>query len=197
MKRLCSALFFLLLFHLGYAQTSVDSLIQVGIEHHDQGQYEAALEAYYAALKMDPENVLINYEIGLTMMNQKNFEGSLEHAEIVLNSDREELHLAGILLKGSALDYLGRTKESIKLFESAIEEYGDDYLLYYNLGYNYYFVKYLDKAESNLINAIQTKTDHASSHLMLGYVNTDAGNRVQSLMALYFFLLLEQIMLRI
>ena len=61
----------------------------------------------------------------------------------------------------------------------------------YNLGYNYYFVKYLDKAESNLINAIQTKTDHASSHLMLGYVNTDAGNRVQSLMALYFFLLLE------
>lgn len=191
MKRLCSVLFFLLLFYFGYSQTSVDSLIKVGIDHHDNGQYDAAIKAYDAALELDPGNVLINYEKGLTMINKKDFEGSIQQAEIVLNSDKEELHLAAILIKGSSLDYLGRTKESIKLFENAIAQFGDDYLLYYNLGYNYYFSGNLEKAESTLIKGILAKTDHASSHLILGYTMIDQREKIESLMALYFFLLLE------
>ena len=59
------------------------------------------------------------------------------------------------------------------------------------MGYNYYNLKEYDKAEEALINAINTKPDHASSHLLLGYNMTDKNQKVQSLLCLHYFLFLE------
>jgi tetratricopeptide (TPR) repeat protein len=95
------------------------------------------------------------------------------------------------LTKGSALDVLGKTKESVKVFEKAIKKTEGHYLLYYNLALNYYKINEFDKAELNVINAIEKNPNHTSSHLMLAKMNDNKGNSVQALLSIHYFLFLE------
>ena len=123
-------------------------------------------------------------------MYSGDYQNAIKHSDKVIKRNDKYL-LQAYLVKGSCLDYLGKTKESIKLFKKGIKKFGDDHLLYYNLGYNYYNIKEFDKAEKAFIKAINTKANHASSHLFLGYLMYEKNQRVQSLLSLHFFLLLE------
>ncbi|HRT14302.1 MAG TPA: tetratricopeptide repeat protein [Bacteroidales bacterium] len=173
-----------------YSQISVDSLVEVGIQYHDNGEFVQAIETYKTALEIEPNSPLVNYEIALTYMYSGDYQNAIKHSDKVIKRNDKYL-LQAYLVKGSCLDYLGKTKESIKLFKKGIKKFGDDHLLYYNLGYNYYNIKEFDKAEKAFIKAINTKANHASSHLFLGYLMYEKNQRVQSLLSLHFFLLLE------
>ena len=173
-----------------YSQISVDSLVEVGIQYHDNGEFIQAIETYKTALEIEPNSPLVNYEIALTYMYSGDYQNAIKHSDKVIKRNDKYL-LQAYLVKGSCLDYLGKTKESIKLFKKGIKKFGDDHLLYYNLGYNYYNIKEFDKAEEAFIKAINTKANHASSHLFLGYLMYEKNQRVQSLLSLHFFLLLE------
>ena len=173
-----------------YSQISVDSLVEVGIQYHDNGEFIQAIETYKTALDIEPNSPLVNYEIALTYMYAGDYQNAIKHSDKVIKKNDKYL-LQAYLVKGSCLDYLGKTKESIKLFKKGIKKFGDDHLLYYNLGYNYYNIKEFDKAEEAFIKAINTKANHASSHLFLGYLMYEKNQRVQSLLSLHFFLLLE------
>lgn len=173
-----------------YSQISVDSLVEVGIQYHDNGEFVQAIETYKTALEIEPNSPLVNYEIALTYMYSGDYQNAIKHSDKVIKRNDKYL-LQAYLVKGSCLDYLGKTKESIKLFKKGIKKFGDDHLLYYNLGYNYYNIKEFDKAEEAFIKAINTKANHASSHLFLGYLMYEKNQRVQSLLSLHFFLLLE------
>jgi hypothetical protein len=180
-----------------YSQKNVDSLVQIGIQYHDNGQFDRAIKTYKMALEIEPNSSLINYEIAMTYMYAKDYKNSIKHSDkvIELNDKVIELNdkylLQAYIAKGSCLDYLGKTKKSIKLFETGIKKFGDDHLLYYNLGCSYYNLKEYDKAEEALINAINTKSDHATSHLVLGYLMANRNQKVQSLLCLHYFLFLE------
>ncbi|MBI3220725.1 MAG: tetratricopeptide repeat protein [Bacteroidetes bacterium] len=173
-----------------YGQTRVDSLVQLGIKYHDKGEYDNAIESYKKALEVEPNSGLINYEIAMSYMYAKDYHNSIKHCDKVIELNDKYL-VQVYITKGSCLDYLGNTDESIKLFEKGIKQFGANHLLYYNLGYNYYKLKNYENAQEALLNAIKTKSDHASSHLLLGYVMNDLNQRVQSLLCLHYFLFLE------
>lgn len=173
-----------------YSQINVDSLVQKGIQCHDNGQFDKAIETYKTALEIEPNSPLINYEIAMTYMYAKDYINSIKHSDKVIDLNDKYI-LPAYITKGSCLDYMGKTQESIQLFEEGIKKFGDNHLLYYNLGCNYYNLKEYDKAEQALINAIKTKSDHASSHLLLGYLMTNKSQKVQSLLCLHYFLFLE------
>ncbi|TLX74570.1 tetratricopeptide repeat protein [Labilibacter sediminis] len=190
MRKQFLILVFFIFSTLVYSQTKVDSLVSVGIKYHDAGEYDKAIDAYKSALEIEPNSALVNAEISLTYMYAKDYKKSIKHCDKVIDLDDKYL-LQAYNTKGSCLDYLGKTKESIKLFKKGIKKFGDHHLLYYNLGYNYYNLKEYDNAEKALINAINTKSDHASSHLLLGYLMSDKNQKVQSLLSLHYFLFLE------
>lgn len=185
-------LFFgLLLFStLIYSQKEVDSLVQIGVKYHDNNQYDKAIETYKAALNINPNSAQANDEIAMTYMYAKDYKNSIKYCDIVIKLN-DKYVLSAYITKGSCLDYLGETKKSIELFEKGIKKFGDNYLLYYNLGLNYYKQKEYDKAEKVLIKAINAKHDHASSHLLLGDVMVKKHKKVQSLLCLHYFLFLE------
>ena len=185
-------LFFgLLLFStLIYSQTKVDSLVQIGVKYHDNKQYDKAIETYKAALNINPNSPEANYEIAMTYMYAKDYKNSIKHCDIVIKLNDKYL-LPAYITKGSCLDYMGETKKSIELFEKGIKKFGDNYLLCYNLGLNYYKQKEYDKAEKVLVKAINAKHDHASSHLLLGNVMFNQHKKAQSLLCLHYFLFLE------
>ena len=180
----------LLLTLSSFGQDKVDSLIQVGIQYHDNGEYEKAIEIYNTALKVDPKSTLINYELSMSYMYAGDYEKAIKHSDIVIKQKKEHLLLAYVI-KGSSLDNLGKTKQSIKLFNKAITEFGGHYLLYYNLGVNYSKIQDYKNSEPAFTNAIMANSEHASSHYGLALIERDQNQRVQSLLSLYYFLFIE------
>ena len=183
-------LFSLLAFASGFAQNDVDKLVQKGIELHDMGEFSRAIQTYEEALKIDPKSALIHYEMALSYFEMKNYEKTIEHSEKAIKINKGPV-LQAYLTKGSALDLIGKTKESIKFLKKGIRKFGDDYLLHYNIALNYYKIRDMENAEKHAINAINTNPNHSSSHLILGYVMYEQSKKVQSTLALYYFLLLE------
>ncbi|NUN99391.1 MAG: tetratricopeptide repeat protein [Saprospiraceae bacterium] len=172
------------------AQSTIEDFVKEGIQFHDNGEYDKAIEMYKKALEIDPKSPLANYEIALSCFSKGDHKLAIAYSDKVLKQ-KSDLMLEAYIIKGSTLDILGKTKESIKLFEKAIQEVGGHYLLYFNLGLNYYNTSEIDKAEENAIKAIQLNPNHPSSHFMLANIHNQKGNVVQSLLALHYFLFIE------
>ncbi|MBD77622.1 MAG: hypothetical protein CL840_01615 [Crocinitomicaceae bacterium] len=172
------------------AQSEFKELIKEGVQYHDAGDYDNAIESYKQALKIDPNSALANYELALTYFTMGEYKQAIKYSDAVLEQNVEYM-IQAYMTKGSALDMLGKTKESIKLLEKALNKTEGHYLLYYNLALNYFKLNDLDKAEENVINAVQDNPSHSSSHLMLALIHDQKGNKVQTILASHYFLLLE------
>jgi tetratricopeptide (TPR) repeat protein len=172
------------------AQNNINSYIEEGIKHHDNGEYDMALDAYKKALILDPQSTVVNYEMALSYFKKKDYKNAIARADIIIDKKGDNV-IDAYLVKGSALDMMGKVKESIKLFEKAIRKYPDNYLLYYNLALNHYKLNEIDKAEENVIEALENNPNHSSSHWMLANIESAKGNMVQSLLANHYFLFLE------
>ena len=78
------------------------------------------------------------------------------------------------------------------MLEYGIKNYNDnDYLLYHSLGIVYNRLNQFDKAEAAFLNALNINRNHAGSTFGLGISEFYQNNRVQSLCALFYFLMLE------
>lgn len=172
------------------AQSSIEDFVTEGIQYHDKGNYDKAIETYKKALEINPKSTLVNYEMALSHFAKEDFKNAIKYSDVVLEQNKDHM-LQAYMTKGSALDMLGKTKKSIKLFKKAIKESGGHYLLYYNLGLNYYKLNDLDNAEENVINAIKNNPNHPTSHLILAHIHNQKGNPVQTLLATHYFLFLE------
>jgi tetratricopeptide (TPR) repeat protein len=181
---------FLILTNLIVGQTSVDSLVQQGVQYHDNGEYQKAIDVYKKALEIEPNSSLVNYEISYTYMLMKDYDNALKHSNIVIeNNDQNQL--GGYIVYSSCLDYQGKTEESIKLLEKAIKKFKTNYLLYYNLAISYFNKGDQENAIQNSIAAINLKNSHPSSHLLLGKIMCAKGKKIQGILSLHYFLFLE------
>ena len=101
-------------------QTNIDSLIKQGVYYHDAGEYDKAIDLYKQALNIDPNSDAANYEIAMTYMYAKDYENSIKYSDKVIELNKNNV-LSAYITKGSSLDYLGKTDESIKRNTLAFE----------------------------------------------------------------------------
>ncbi|WP_298760184.1 tetratricopeptide repeat protein [uncultured Psychroserpens sp.] len=188
--KITTLLLCLLCFNFSFSQDDINDLVKQGITYHDAGDYDKAIATYKEALKIDSKSSLVNYELSLSYFYNKDFKNAIKYSDVVIDNDKEHVK-AAYITKGSSLDNLGKIKESIKLFKKGIKKFKTEGLLYYNLALNYYKLKDFDEAEEVITQGITQDQSHASSHLMLGYLNYDKNKRAQSLLNLHYFLLLE------
>ena len=175
---------------LCFGQSKIDSLVQVGVQYHDKGEYAKAIEVYNQALKIDSKSALVNYELSMTYMYLGENEKAIKHSDIVIKQNKDFL-LHAYISKGSSLSNLGETEAALKVFEEGLKKFGEHYMLYFNIGISYSKIQDNKNAESAFINAINNNPNHASSHYGLAITKNQQDERVQSLLSLYYFLLLE------
>jgi tetratricopeptide (TPR) repeat protein len=173
-----------------FGQGKIDSLTQAGIKYHDNGEYAKAIEVYKEGLKIDSKSTLLNDELSLSYLHSGDNEKALKHSNFVIKQNKDHL-LPSYIAKGSALSNMGKTKRAIKVFKEGIKIFGDKYQLYFNLGITYSKMQDNKNAESAFISSITHNSNHISSHYALAIVEIQEGKRVESLMCLYYFLLLE------
>ena len=170
--------------------SDVKRLIEQGAALHDEGNYVGAIEKYQEALRIDKNSALANYEISSSYFASKEYEKAIRYSDVLI-AGKMEFSDQAYIVKGSALDMMEKPKEAVKSYKEGIREFPKNYLLHYNLAYTYYNMRDVKATEEALQHALRLNPEHASSHLLLGFLMSDKGNRVKSLLALYNFLLLE------
>lgn len=182
------SLIFMFSFLFGQNQ-GVDDLVRSGVELHDKGEYQKAIEVYKKALNIDPNSSLANYEIAFSYLAAKDYKNAEKFSKKVLDLGKDNL-LGAYITYGNALDLQGKSSKAIKTYEKAIKDF-DNYLLYYNYAITCLNVGKTDKAYDAALKAISNNPSHASSHLILSKIMEKKGSRIKAMLPLYFFLLIE------
>ncbi|MCW3125337.1 MAG: tetratricopeptide repeat protein [Bacteroidetes bacterium] len=168
----------------------VTAFVAEGVKLHDKGNYSAAVKEFQKALAIDANSTLALYESANTYFAMKNYDKAIEHTDKIISLHKGNVD-ESYVLKGSALDLLNKPLDAIATYKQGIKDYPDDYFLYYNLALTSYNQKLIPEAEEALKKGLVLNPQHASSHLLLGYIKQEQGDRTKSLLALYNFLLLE------
>lgn len=172
------------------SQAEVQTLVRQGVELHEKGDYQAAIQSYEQALQLDKKSDLALYEIAYSYYALKDYKQTLKYVNKVIKMKKGSLQEA-YLIKGSTLDDMGNPKTAIETYIEAIDRFPEQYLLHYNLGLTYYKQGEFAAAESAIQEGILANPAHPSGHYLLGSLKFEQGQRVPSLLAIYFFLMLE------
>lgn len=182
---------FLLLFPLSGKSQTAGSLMDEGIQLFDSGSYQEALAKYQQALKLDPENAHILYEIANTYAAMEEYKDAIKYAEKVIDKGKSSALGLAYMIKGNALDGQGKPEKAIQAYRDGIKSGEPNNMLHFNLAICLGNQKQVDEAIGELEKAIDIKPEHASSHYVLGLLHYNKDLRVKPLLSLYYFLLLE------
>jgi tetratricopeptide (TPR) repeat protein len=168
-----------------------NSSIKAGIALHDKGDYEGAIKIYDEIIKKDPHFFLAQYEKSLSLLTAGKYQDCADLSrEILKKFPKDEEILKVYSNYGTALDYLQKPDEAIKIYSEGIKKFPANYNLYYNRGITQYIQKDIEKAIQDFKKSVSLKPMHASSHLYLAYC-MQSTNKVASIMSLSTFLILE------
>jgi tetratricopeptide (TPR) repeat protein len=168
----------------------VKELVSQGTDLHDKGKYDEAITKYKAALDIDKNSTLANYELSYTYMTIEKYDDAIKYSKKVIEQNTDHLHPAYVVL-GSSLDMKGKSKDAIKAYEEGLTKFPNSNMLNYNLALTSFNLHDYDKAEQAAIKAVLSKPTHGSSHIILGSVMKAKGERVKALLSFYYFLMLE------
>ena len=80
-----------------FGQSDIEQIVSQGIELHDAGKYQEAVDTYAKALAIDSLNGLVHYEMSLSYFSMKDFEKCLYHSEKTLASDDTRNMVTGVI----------------------------------------------------------------------------------------------------
>lgn len=160
-----------------------DAALRSGIEFHDQGKFDAAIDVYQGILKQSPDNTMALYELAYSLAEKKDYARSLEVANRGTAYQSEQLPLFYDLL-GSTHDSMGEPQKAIDAYKRGIQVVPDASLLYYNMAVTYLeSLNQPDQARLALEQAAALDPTQPTIHLMLGQVFQSNGYSVPGLLA--------------
>lgn len=171
-----------------------EALAARGIEAHDSGDYEGALDYYRQVLELAPRHPVILYEMGFSYAAMGDDENAIRIADEGIDAAKEQgslnILIALMDLKGSALDNLGQSEEALTVFEEAIG-LGGNPMVYYNYALTSYKLERRGQARKALIAGLELNRNHPSSVYLLGRICVEEGRKTQGFYSFCYFLLLE------
>lgn len=170
--------------------TDFETIMQQGLSDYENGKYEDALTWFKQAFKLNRQSNKACYHVSLAHLALEHYPDAATYSSKVINRGGEYSEDAYLVNAGS-WDNLGRHEKATRIYKQALKKWPTSYLIRYNLALSLYNNKKYAKAQEYAINAIEIYPAHASSHLLLAYIMFAQGERIQSMLPLYYFLLLE------
>ncbi|MFB9841417.1 tetratricopeptide repeat protein [Mucilaginibacter ginsenosidivorans] len=167
-------------------------LIKQGTQLNKQGNYAVAIEKYKEALKTDSNNAQANYQMGFSLQAAGRGNEAIPYAEKAIKGNGSAtLTAASYALLGSIYDEDHQTQKAIDTYKEGIKLNPAFQQLHFNLGLAYSRNKQYAEAEIEAIESIKLDPKHASSQRMYALVTFHQNKRLNALLGLCSFILLE------
>ncbi len=161
-------------------KNNITALLTAGTIYQQQKEYEKAESAYKTALEINPEYALTHANFGALFVAQGNFSDAIEHLEIALNlnnnevvTQRTRLALPKIYIAyGNKLLQENNSLKALKYFEKAIAIDPDNSQTQYTIGLIYLSRNNLRKAVGHLEKTVEFQPNNIKAHYALADVHT-------------------------
>jgi Tfp pilus assembly protein PilF len=168
----------------------VRTWIDQGIQLHDDGKYAEAITIYLKILAQDSSQVEARYELSNSYLAKKEYAKALAEAHQVVNQ-KSKYRESAFLVKGQALDALGKKKEAIQVFTEAHTEFPYNSGLLFHLGFTKFKNKQTKEAEQDLEKLIRLKPNYANAYAILGFIYNEQKNRPKAVLCFLQYLQLD------
>jgi tetratricopeptide (TPR) repeat protein len=182
---------FLLCLPVLSAQEGWQEDLERGIELNQDERYKEAIVCLLNVLEADKSQYQARYELAYAYLQRGEEQLAIRHSKLIMKTEND-WWLDACLILGAAYEQMGQTKKALKVYQKACHKEPHNYLVHYNLGLSYYNDKEWDLAEEAVSKAIRLNRSHSSSHFLMSYIMLEKREMVKAMLAMYFFLLVEQ-----
>jgi len=165
-------------------------LVRAGIELHDAGKYDEAVAKYQQALRLAPADGLARTELALTYNASGHYADAISLCRQLIKENPQASPSVYATL-GNSLDSDKKPAEALDAYRQGVKQHPTNYNLYFNQGVTQAGQNDAPGAAASFERAVQLNPRHASSHMLLGAARLQQGQRIQGLLALGRFLVLE------
>jgi len=155
--------------------------IDLGLDYLDQGQFDEAIAAFEAAIRLDPDDALAHYNLGRIYYLQDQMEQAAAAFEEAIQIDPEMAEAHTNL--GAVYRAQGKTEEAIAACETAIQLDPNDDMAHYNLALAYYDLEQLDQAVAAYGAALRINPENADAHYNLARAYYEQGKLDEAVVA--------------
>ena len=135
MKKLVLIFVLIGILNQAYSQSNKDQAIELknkAVKLMDNGNIEESLQLLNQAKELDPENIIIPYEIAFAYQLSKNYEKSIETAKPLLKHPYVFDQVYQII--GNSYDLQGDRVKAIKYYDKGLKKFPNSGLLYLEKG---------------------------------------------------------------
>lgn len=172
------------------AQTAIEK-IREGIALHENAQYEDAIKLYDEVIAADPKNTLAFYEKTYSLLLLKKYKETIDLCKYIISRFPKDENLPNTYINwGTALDYQGKGKEAIKVYEKGLKAVPGHYLLNFNKAITLHSRGEREEAIKSLQQGLRNNPLHPSSHHVLGIL-TAGTNKIAGLLSNLAYLAIQ------
>ena len=190
MKGIFFTFLFLILTKSLFAQTSIDKVILEGNKFFLNGEYSKAIALYSEALEEYPYTPLLYYLKAESYYHLNDLTNVILYCDTIIELDYKYVEEA-FVLKGEALVSLEKYKDAIELLSTSLIKFPNNYQLNNLISESYFYQTEYEKANDYALKAVRLSLFNPTSHYLLSRINSALTNKEESLIAGFYFLLLE------
>lgn len=153
-----------------------------GIDLHEAGDFDKAIETYYQVLAVKPNSALTHYQIAYAYNMKQDLKKSIEYTGSGLRID-SELRYMLFHLDGISRDMLGDHEGALAAFRAGIKEAPDFFQLHYSTGLALMHLGRVDEAQKYFMRSLELNPWHPGSHFQLGATWFTLGKSFPALLA--------------
>jgi antitoxin component YwqK of YwqJK toxin-antitoxin module len=172
------------------AEFDTKTIINKGIEFHDEKKYDEAILEFKKVNKNDSNYVLAAVELVNTYIEDGKDSLALELCNSLLEFPSS--YLPGIIaFKANALDNLKRSDEAIKVYEEGMAKYPLNHIYSYEMGILKFRQEKYKEAHDWFVKSLQVNPYNANTHFQLGFLASKQGKIIQAMLAWQFYLVIN------
>jgi len=153
-------------------------------------KYDEAIQQITAVLAENPNSPIALYNAAFVYYLKPDYPKALETVHQAARYKSSVLRDAYTMM-GSIYDDSKNPQKAVEVYQFAVKQFPEDYLLHYNLGLTLYRQTNFKESRESMKRAVALNRNHSSSQLMLADIFYKGQYRVPALFAAMNFFLLE------
>jgi len=159
-------------------------VIKKGVEAHDKGEYEKAIEQYNLVFEGDTNYVMALYEKALSLNLHKKYDEAIKTSELALTFPDSDFELEFYNLLNAAYDEKKEHQKALDIINKGLERFPNSYLLHFNKGITLETLNKYDEAFASYQKAIAINPTHFNSHFKIGELAAKKDDYTKAIFAL-------------